>query len=57
MRQTVPRRTPLGSVRIAERFFILGRDVIAQVDLDFFLLGLPVGVMLGAGCFVLGLFF
>ena len=34
-KQTVPRRTPLGSWRIAERFFILGREVIAQVDLDF----------------------
>ena len=52
-KQTVPRRTPLGSVRIAERFVILGREVFAQVDLDFFLLGLPVGVKLGAGCFLL----
>ena len=34
-KQTVPRRTPLGSVRIAERFFILGREVLVQVDLDF----------------------
>ena len=28
--RTFPRRTPLGNVRIAESFFILGRDVIAR---------------------------
>ena len=30
VRQTVPRRTPLGSVQIAERFFIFVRDVFAR---------------------------
>ena len=38
-KQTVPRRIPLGSWRIAERFVILGREVFARVDFDFSFLG------------------
>ena len=34
-KQTVPRKTPLWSLRIVEWFFILERDFIAQYFFDF----------------------
>ena len=39
VRQTVPRRTPLWSLRIVERFFILGRDCGRAMCFRFYFLG------------------
>ena len=56
MRQTVPRRTPLGSVQIAERFFIFVRDVFARVDFGFFSFRVACRSEVGGWVFSLGYF-
>ena len=56
VRQTVPRRTALGSDGIAESFFVFVARCYRAVDLDFVFLGLSVGVKLRAGISILCFF-
>ena len=57
VRQTVPRRTALGNLRIAEGFVYISARCYRAVDFGFYFFRLPVGGSLGLGFLFLWLSF